>query len=94
MLPDEDILRIAAAVRDSIAPVLQEAVRAGAVQAAAQIARDSEFMGAYWERGYETLVKHGREDVQKGLGRRLLTWLAGAAFGVGIYLATKAGVLK
>lgn len=93
-MDEKDVRRIAEAVRDELVPALTEAVRAGAVRAANELAHDSDFMNAYWQRGYTSLVKHGREDVQKGLGRRLLTWLAGAAFGVGIYLATKAGVLK
>lgn len=94
VVDESDVQRIAKAVHNDIGPLLAEAVRAGAISAAEHIAKDSAFMDEYWKRGYDTLLNHGREDVQKSLGKRILTWLAGAAFGVGIYLATKSGLLK
>ena len=55
---------------------------------------DEDFIKQYWKRGYDEVVNHGRDEVSRSVGKRVMTWLAGVLFALAIYVSVKAGVLK
>jgi hypothetical protein len=69
---------------------VSEGVRDGILACAA----DPEFMRRFWRSGYDELTKHGRDDVSRSVGRRVLSWSAGLAFAAALYLSAKAGLIK
>jgi hypothetical protein len=79
---------------DAMKAELQTAVSEGVRMGVIALAKDEEFVARFWRKGYEEVAKHGRDDVSRSIGKRVLTWLAGVALTVGIYIAVKAGAIK
>lgn len=73
---------------------LQQAVAEGVRGGIIAVAQDDEFVKRFWRRGYDEVVAHGRDDVSRSIGRRVMTWAAGVLLTVGIYVAVKAGAIK
>lgn len=73
---------------------LQSAVSDGVKAGVMALVSDDEFMRKFWKRGYDEVTAHGRDDVSKSIGRRVMTWAAGVLLTVGIYVAVKAGAIK
>lgn len=73
---------------------LRHAVSDGVSDGILTAMKDDEFVKRFWRRGYDEVAAHGRDDVSRGIGRRVLTWVAGILFSLGVYLAVKAGVIK
>jgi hypothetical protein len=53
-----------------------------------------EVAARFWLAGYQHFAKHTRDDASRWAGSRLLAWVGGILIAYGIYLATKAGVIK
>jgi protein-disulfide isomerase len=88
------LLREALIEDNELREVISSAVQAGIVRGAKAVVEDTDFMQEFWHEGYEQLVNKGRDDVQKSVGKRLLQWLAGVLFGIGLYALGKSGLLK
>lgn len=73
---------------------LERAVQQGVVAGIQAMMADDERVKKFWRKGYEEITQHGRDDVSRGIGKRVLTWVSGVLFSVAIYLAIKAGYIK
>lgn len=73
---------------------LERAVQQGVVAGMQALMADDERVKKFWRKGYEEITQHGRDDVSRGIGKRVLTWVSGVLFSVAIYLAIKAGYIK
>lgn len=73
---------------------LQQSVERGVVAGMQAMIADDERVKKFWRKGYEEITQHGRDDVSRGIGKRVLTWVSGVLFSVAIYLAIKAGYIK
>jgi hypothetical protein len=79
---------------DAMKAEMQSAVSEGVRMGVISLVKDEEFVAKFWRKGYDEVTKHGRDDVSRSIGKRVLTWLAGVALTVGIYIAVKAGAIK
>lgn len=73
---------------------LRQAVADGVRSGIMAVAQDDEFAKRFWKRGYDEVMAHGRDDVSRSIGKRVMTWAAGVILTVGIYIAMKAGAIK
>jgi hypothetical protein len=73
---------------------LEAAVTRGVVGGIKALARDPEFVEAFWKSGYEHLTSRVGEGATQWVGKKLLLWAGGVMVAAGLYMAGKAGLLK
>lgn len=79
-----------AELRGELRQAVTEGVRIGILE----VTKDDEFVKRFWRRGYDEVTAHGRDDVNRGIGKRVLAVVSGALLTAGIYIAVKAGLIK
>lgn len=73
---------------------IREDVALGVVDGFNLLLQDTKVVDEFWERGYTQLVKHGANNANQWVGRRILTWLITTVTIAGMIWLVKSGTLK
>ena len=69
-------------------------VSAGVVDGIKAAMADRELMEKFWHGGYTELVRHGSNNANQWVGKRILTWLITSITIAGLIWLVKSGALK
>lgn len=71
-----------------------DAVKAGVIDGVHALAKDSDFLDTFWERGFQRMTSHAQAGASQWIGKRLLTAIFVSLLTVSITVLVKLGAFK
>lgn len=81
-------------VTDHMDTQLADKITAGVVQAFRELAKDEEFMTAFWHQGYAQLSDNASTEVKLWIGGKIMWAFIGAAFSGAMLWLNSKGMFK
>lgn len=73
---------------------VREDVRLGVMDGIHSLLADPKVMEQFWHGGYNELVRHGSDNANQWVGKRILTWVVTSLMIAGLIWLVKSGALK
>lgn len=75
-------------------PTVREDVKQGVIEGIQSLLKDPKVMESFWHGGYQELIKHGSNNANQWVGRRILTGLITALTIAGLVWMVNNGAIK